>query len=76
MKTILLAAVAAATLGATVTVAESAPIRTRVYVYPPGMTADEVRDYRRDQMERRHEMEREALEFDQRVERRALDPDD
>jgi len=49
---------------------------TRIYTTPvyPRMTAGEVRDYRMEQIERRHEMEREALRFRQRVERRVVDP--
>ena len=76
MKSILTAIAAAAALAAAMSVANAQPIRTRVFSAPVGLTADEVRDYQIEQMERRHEMEREALRFDQRAERRQIDPDD
>lgn len=54
------------------------PLRAPIYYAPPpvGLDPDEVRDYQRDQLERRQEMERQALRFRQKVERRNLDPDD
>lgn len=85
MRTILLAVSAAAAMTMTLTSSASAadvPLRTRVYAppyaasYPAGLSADEIRDYQIDQMERRHEMEREALRFNQKAERRMMDPDD
>ena len=75
MKTAYLALAATAAFGLA-TAANAQPIRTTVYPYPPGLSADEIRDYQRDQMERRHEMDREALRFNQRVERRMIDPDE
>lgn len=72
MKTILIAAAAATAFAASAT---AQPIRTRVYAYPPGMSADEIRDYRYDQVERRQEIEREQMRFSHQVERRAIDPD-
>lgn len=74
MKTILLALAATTALGS-VAYAQG-PLRTRVYAYPPGLSADEIRDYRMDQIERRQEMDREALRFNQKAERRAIDPDE
>ena len=40
------------------------------------LSPDEVRDYQRDQVERRQEMERKALHMQQKAERRALGIDD
>lgn len=74
MKTVLLALAASMTLGA-VSVADAAPLRTRVQPLPSGLTADELRDYAEEQMERRHESERAALRMDQLAERRMIDPD-
>lgn len=75
MKTILIALAATTALGSA---ALAQPIRARVvpYSYPPGLNADEIRDYQLDQAERRHEIEREALRFNQQAERRAIDPDE
>lgn len=74
LATLTLAATAA--LGFAATAASAQPIRTRVYAYPPGLSAEEIRDYQRDQLERRQEIDREALRFSQRAERLAVDPDD
>ena len=73
MKTLLIALAASTAFAAA---ASAQPIRTRVYAYPPGISADEVRDYRYGQVERRQELEREQLRFSHQVERRAIDPDD
>ena len=73
MKTILITLAASTAFAAA---ASAQPIRTRVYAYPPGMSADEIRDYRYDQVERRQELEREQMRFSHQVERRAIDPDD
>ena len=51
----------------------------RAFPPPPrGLTLDEIRDYERDQLDRRQEMERAALRMHQKAERRArgLDDDD
>lgn len=79
MKFTLSAAAAAIVLGsATLAYAADGLIRTRYYAPPPpiGLDPDEVRDYQRDQLERRQEMERQALHFRQKVERHSIDPDD
>jgi hypothetical protein len=49
----------------------------RVVAGPPQgyVSNDELRDYRRDQLEQRHEMERRSLRLRQKAERRAIDPD-
>jgi hypothetical protein len=46
------------------------------YPAPPGLTADEIRDYQEDQLDRRQEMERASLELRQKAERRARGFDD
>lgn len=88
MRTTLYGVAAAALLGSACTASaqplnvyvERYPYRTttRIYTEPanPRMRVDEVRDYRMEQAERRHEMEREALRFRQRAERRVIDPAD
>lgn len=79
MRTLLLALAATAAAGvAAIPAAQAQPIRTRVYVapYPAGLDADEIRDYRLDQMERRQEIQREALLTYQLSERRMVDPDE
>ena len=75
MRRVLLALATGALLTSAATAAEP---RYRAYdpPLPVGRDPDEVRDYRRDQMERRQEMEREALRFRQKVERRAWDDAD
>lgn len=75
MRSLMIGAAAAALLGSAFA-AQSQPLRMRVYGPPPGLTADEIRDYRMDQLERRQEIQRERLEMRQRVERRMVDPDD
>ncbi|WP_375461372.1 hypothetical protein [uncultured Enterovirga sp.] len=78
MRTMLLAFAAAAAIGAATGAAEARPLRTVVYAapLPAGLSADEILDYRMEQLERRQEMERERLQFSQRVQRRALDADE
>jgi hypothetical protein len=59
--------------------ASAAPKRVPAYAAPPGgLTVEEIREYHRDQLERRHEMERAALRMSQKAELRArgLDDDD
>ena len=55
-------------------------VRPSGYVVPPApqglMTADEINDYRMDQLEGRHDAEERAMEMRHHAERRALDPDD
>lgn len=46
------------------------------YPAPVGLTADEVRDYQEDQLDRRQEMQRETLRLNQKAERRVLGFDD
>ena len=54
------------------------PVRVRVTPgpVPYGLSDDEARDYARDQLDRRHEMERDRLRIDQKIERRRLGLDD
>lgn len=47
-----------------------------VYVARQGVSPDEIRDYERDQLDRRQEMERKALRMHQKAERRAFGMDD
>ncbi|MDB5592673.1 hypothetical protein [Enterovirga sp.] len=78
MRPILLAlATAAAATVAALPAAAAEPLRTRVYVAPylAGLDPDEIQDYRMEQLERRQEMQREALRMRQRSERRFVDPD-
>lgn len=68
-------------LAATVVVAGAASAQGYAYpraAYVPQrmLSPDEVRDYQRDQVERRQEMERKALHMQQKAERRALGMDD
>jgi hypothetical protein len=82
MKSILLAT--AATLGvAAFGLQAQAADATRVsvvhtYPAPPlaGLSPDELRDYQRDQLERRQEAQREALRAHQKSERRVLGLDE
>lgn len=68
---------AAGTALTTTAFAAGPPLRVRVVAPPPPeLSADEIRDYEQDQMERRHEMEREALRMNQRAEARARGLDD
>ncbi len=54
------------------------PLRVRVAPAPVpyGLSDDEARDYARDQLDRRHEMERDRLRINQKIERRRLGLDD
>ena len=55
-------------------------VRPSGYVVAPApqgmMTADDIRDYQMDQLEKRQEAEERALEMRQLAERRAIDPDE
>ena len=55
-------------------------VRPSGYVVAPApqglVTAEEIRDYRMDQLEKRQEAEERALEMRQLAERRAIDPDE
>ena len=76
MRMILPAFVASAALASA---ASAAPKRVVAHPGPPpGLTVEEIQDYHREQVERRHEMERAALRMSQKAELRArgLDDDD
>lgn len=55
-------------------------VRPSGYIVAPApqavLSADEVRDYQMDQLEKRQEAEERALEMRQLAERRAIDPDE
>lgn len=70
-------------LAATAALTSAATAQGYGYAYPRAaytpqrmLSPDEVRDYQRDQVERRQEMERKALHMHQKAERRALGMDD
>lgn len=75
MRTLSLALLASAAL---VTAASAAPPRyaRMAPLPPPNLSMDEVHEYQEEQMERRQEMERAALEMQQKAERRARGIDD
>ena len=77
MKTALLALVASTALASTA-FAQTHSRRVHGQPLPPGLTADEIRDYEQDQLDRRHEMERASLRMNQKADarRRGLDDDD
>lgn len=82
MKTILIA-LAATTLVSSAALAQTYgdpgyPVRVRVgpAPLPYGLSDSEARDYARDQLDRRHEMERDRLRINQKIERRRLGLDD
>ena len=77
MKTILMA-LAATTFVGSAAIAQNypRPYPGRMAPAPYGLTSDEARDYARDQLDRRHEIERERLRMNQKAERRALGLDD
>ena len=77
MTRILLALAATAALGSAA-LAQGYPVAGRPYGPAPArmLSPDEVRDYQRDQLDRRHEAERAALRMHQKAERRALGIDD
>lgn len=87
MKTILIA-LAATTLVGSAALAQTYggpayggpgyPLRVRVAPAPVpyGLSDEEARDYARDQLDRRHEMERDRLRINQKIERRRLGLDD
>ena len=52
------------------------PVRVRAAPAPYGLSDDEARDYAREQLDRRHEMERDQLRINQKIERRRLGLDD
>lgn len=87
MKTILTALAATALVGSAALAqgypapghgAPGYPLRVRADTAPVpyGLSDDEARDYAREQLDRRHEMERDQLRINQKIERRRLGLDD
>lgn len=76
MKPFILALAAAGTLAASA--ASAAPLYASSYPPAPArwLSPDEIRDYEEDQLERRQDMERDALHLRQKAQRRAYGLDE
>ena len=76
MKSILFATLAGLAACNAASAADGPSRRPIGYSLPATLSSDELRDYHRDQLENRQEMERRSLALRQKAERRLLDPED